>query len=133
MPDFTPTERLARMLASTEEPTLSDDELADLLRFARRPDSAGNAPSDPAWTPRYNLKAAAAEGWRWKAARAAALYSSGTDVSQDSESDVFKHCMAMVAEYEGGESGSAKVKGAIDDDAFLYLDTRAINPVEIIP
>jgi hypothetical protein len=115
MPVFTPADRLAVMVAAAEEPVLSADELADLLKQAQRPDSTGLNPTDVGWTPTYDLNAAAAEGWRWKAGKVSPNYSFGIDRGRDEQSDVFKHCMAMAAQYTTGGSGSAKVPSMIDD------------------
>ena len=72
--------RLERMVAASSEPVLDAGDLDALLVLAARVDSAGHpvqvdgtgAPTAGAtWVPTYNLDAAAAEGWRWKAGRAA--------------------------------------------------------------
>ena len=61
---------LSVRVAANTEPALDAVAIEALLAGARRADSAGFAPSDAAWTPTWDLNAAAAEGWRWKAARA---------------------------------------------------------------
>ena len=79
---MTPRDRLARMTAATEAPALNDADLDELLRGARRIDAAGLPPTDTAWTPTYDLNAAAAEGWRWKQARVA-----GTQIRESFDGD----------------------------------------------
>jgi hypothetical protein len=108
--------RLQRMIAATEEPILATTDIDDLVAQAKRPDSAGLAPSDPSWTPTWNLDSAAAEGWLWKAGKASPNYSFGIDASRDMQSDVFAHCMTMHEHYkQSSSSGSAKVESMIDD------------------
>jgi hypothetical protein len=107
--------RLQRMIAATEEPLLDVADIDDLVVIAKRPDSAGLVPSDPLWTPTWDLNAAAAEGWLWKAGKVSPNYSFGIDASRDMQSDVFTHCMAMHESLTKGSSGSAKVPGMIDD------------------
>jgi hypothetical protein len=168
--------RLEMMVASSIDPVLSDDEMLDLLTFARRADQGGNdyrnvdsapawqaahayllgdvviggtgrwwrviqqgtsaasqptwpdlgtsyfstlyGPSGPstgvttvtdgtvvwvdngtAWVPTWDLNAAAAEGWRRKAAKAAAKFDFTTGDQQFSRSQVYAQCMSMAADY----------------------------------
>lgn len=114
MADLTPLDRLKVMLASTEEPLLSDDEIADLLLQARRPDVDGNAIDSDDWTPTYNLDAAASTGWEWKAGRATPGFSFGEDGQMFSRQQIFDHCMQMASQYRRS-SGSATVEGLVDD------------------
>lgn len=168
--------RLEMMVASSMDPVLTDEELLDLLTFARRPDRGGNDPrnvdgasiwqaahayllgdvviggtgrwwrviqqgtsgaSQPtwpnlgtsylsvlygsswpaagfttvtdgtvvwvdngtAWVPTYDLNAAAAEGWRRKAAKVTAKFDFATGDQQFSRSQVYAQCMSMAEEY----------------------------------
>ncbi len=65
------------------------------------------------WTPTYDLNAAAAEGWRWKAARVAGEFTFGTDQQSFNRDDKHVHCMAMAEHYQKRVSGSIRVKGAL--------------------
>ena len=83
--------RLAKLTDAEGEPVLTMAELDALLTDAAVGDS-------------YNFNAAAAEGWRVKAARAAKMtsYSVG-DMSVNAE-QIFTHTMEMVNLYEGAGS-----------------------------
>lgn len=126
--DLTAADRLAVMVASTEEPLLSEDELADLLEQSRRPDADGNNPDAEDWQETYDLDSAAATGWEWKAGRATPGFSFGEDGQMFSRQQVFDHCMAMADRYRRS-SGSATVEGIIDD----IPDLAMLPPLEIIP
>jgi hypothetical protein len=114
--------RLQRMIAADQEPVLATPDIDDLVAIAKRPDSNDVIPSDPAWIPTWNLNAAAAEGWLWKAGKCSPNYSFAVDAEQSSQSDVFAHCMAMHEKYKTGGAGSAKVESMIDD-----FDTSNLN------
>ena len=91
--------RLETMTQRDVEPKLTAPEIALLLEMFRRPDGAGNAPGTADWQPTYNLKAAAAEGWRWKAAKASELVSADLDGERLSSNQVFDHCVQMAQMY----------------------------------
>lgn len=99
--------KLSLMTAACAEPKLSNDELETLLGMFAKTDAAGNAPADAGWTPTYKLRAAAAEGWRWKAAKASELISSDLDGDRMSANQLFEHCQRMVRSYSS--SGSAEI------------------------
>lgn len=61
--------------------------------------------TDP-WTGTYELNAAAAEGWRWKAAKAASDFTFSTDGQSFSRSDVASACRDMAAMYRNRVVGS---------------------------
>lgn len=52
------------------------------------------------WVPTYDLNAAAAEGWRWKAAQVAGRYSFASDGQQFSRSEFIAHCFQMSSQYD---------------------------------
>lgn len=159
--------RLARMVASTEDPVLSAAALTDLLLMAQRPDDNGNLPTNvasvaswaastlyapgavvqptpavsrwwicliggtsgttqpswpdlsgqartehtvgdnyvtwidagAAWTPTYDLAAAAVEGWEQKAGLAASRYQFATDGQAFMRQQVIAHCQAQADRY----------------------------------
>lgn len=68
-------DHLKLMTAWQSSPQLSEAELEALLAKFSLMDAAGRPPTASGWTPTYNLRAAAREAWRWKAARAAELIS----------------------------------------------------------
>ena len=86
------------MTAWDVEPVLTDTELDELLIPCCVKDGEGLPPSDPAWTPTYDLNLAAANGWLIKAARAAALVETdpGSGVMT---SKVFDNCRSMARIY----------------------------------
>lgn len=104
MPDF--AAQLGRMTAADQEPTLSSADIEDLLTMFKKTDSAGYLPADPLWTPTYNLRAAAREGWKWKAARAAELQSTDLDGDRMSANQIFEHCQRMIKVYSNTASPS---------------------------
>lgn len=82
---------IARKTSATTAPLLDDDDLTALLKFAKRP------------TGGYNINRAAAEGWRWKAARAASGFTFTADGVQVDKSTIMAHCLDMVKEYSRGQ------------------------------
>lgn len=58
------------------------------------------ARQNPLWTPTYSIYWAAAEGWRWKAAKVTNRYKFMADGSSFSREQLFDQCMVMVKEYE---------------------------------
>lgn len=51
------------------------------------------------WVPTYDLNAAAAEGWRWKAAAAACRFDFSVARNQFQREQVHTHCLAMAKAY----------------------------------
>jgi hypothetical protein len=97
-------ERLARMTAAASEPILSEPEINDLLSMFAKVDKDGLLPTEDDWKPTYNLRAAAAEGWRWKSAKAAELISSDLDGDRMSSNQLFEHCQRMIKTYASSAS-----------------------------
>ena len=118
MPDTVYQTRLKAMTASATEPTLSDTEIDALLTQFSTADADGLAPTDDDWTPTYNLRAAAAEGWRWKAGRCANLVSADLDGDRLSSNQIHDHCLAMIKQYAGAASPSVG-QGTTDDNALF--------------
>lgn len=92
-------ERFQRMVAADSEPQLSSDECGAILELFAVSDKDGNLPSAPEWTPTYRLNAAAAEAWRWKAAKASELVSIDLDGERMSSNQVFDQCERMIRHY----------------------------------
>lgn len=102
------------MVASSSTPTLDEGQLDELLVFARRPDNAGLLPSDTNWSGAYDLNAAAAEGWRWKAAKAAGDFGFSTDGQSFNRDQVHAACIAMAEHYSKRVTGSVPLNtGAV--------------------
>jgi hypothetical protein len=102
-------DRVKAMVAATEDPTLTDDEVEALLPLARRADIYGFPPSDNSWTPTYDLSAAAAEGWRRKAGKVAGLYRFSVDNQSFDRQQIHDMCLAMAAQYKRGAACSVSV------------------------
>jgi hypothetical protein len=95
MPEST-KDRLKKMTAWDTEPALTDLEIDELMFPCCLKDKNGLAPSDPEWTPTYDLNAAAAAGWLLKAGRASSTVELG---SAEATSKVFDNCRAMARIY----------------------------------
>ena len=96
---MTPIEKISRMTAAGAEPKLTESDLELLLAEFRRPDGEGRPPTDLNWTPAYDFNSAAAEGWRWKAARASELTAVDLDGTKLSAEQIFDHCVSMISLY----------------------------------
>jgi hypothetical protein len=103
MPD-TALDRLKRMTAWDQVPTLTSDDLQSLLDRFARVDAAGLAPSEDDWVPTYDFRAAARSGWKLKMGKAAELQSTDLDGNRMSAHQVFEHCREMVKQYSGTAS-----------------------------
>lgn len=107
-------ERLERKVAHDIEPILSAADVDDLLEQSKRPDAAGLSPSDPDWTPTFDVDAGAALGWEVKAGRASAAFDFGEDGQRFNRSQMHEQCMAMAVHYRRG-SASAPVRSLVRD------------------
>lgn len=92
-------DQLHRMLSADSEPALDLEDLHTLLRLHRIIDALGYAPTHERWTPTFDLYAAAAEGWRWKAAKAAERFSFSADGASYNRDQIYAHCLAQVKSY----------------------------------
>ena len=98
--------RLKRMTAWDKEPALSSADLDDLLSMYARADANGVAPEVKGWQPTYDLNGAAAEGWRWKSAKASELVSVDLDGERMSSNQLFAHCNQMARMYASRRTAS---------------------------
>lgn len=92
-------DQLYRMLAADAEPALDLEDLHTLLRLHRIIDTNGYPPTDERWTPTFDLYAAVAEGWRWKAAKAAERFSFSADGASYNRDQIYTHCMEQAKRY----------------------------------
>ena len=100
-------EKLKKLTASGDEPSLTDAEIDELLAASGIADAEGNGPASEGWTPTYDTNSAAAEGWMIKAARSA----STTETDPDSlavTSRVFENCIRMAKHFSAKRAGSVK-------------------------
>jgi hypothetical protein len=88
------------MVAADTAPVLSSEEIDSLLDLSRLADTAGVAPGGSGWVETYDLNRAAAEGWRWKAGKAAASYDFSADGATFNRSQILAHCEKMAAQYQ---------------------------------
>ena len=102
-----PKDKLKQMTAWDVEPALTDGEIDELLVPCCLKDHTGLPPSDPGWSPTYDLNLAASNAWLVKAARAAALVEVDPPGSGIMTSKVFDNCRAMARIYR------AKVRLAV--------------------
>lgn len=112
--------RLAAMTAATTAPTLTDTELEALLTAHQVVDSAGLGPTEDDYVPTWDLNRAAAEGWRWKAARLAMAYDFQADGATYNRSQMLAMCEKMITQYQRRIYGSVPV----------YAPIAAAYPVE---
>src|SRR6476620_11520008 len=98
MPE-TPQDKLKKMTAWDMEPTLTDDDIDNLLAANGVTDAAGFAPGDALWTPTYDMNSAAAAGWLLKAGKASCLVEAYPPGSGIMTSKVFDNCLAMAKNY----------------------------------
>jgi hypothetical protein len=98
--------KISRMVEATSEPVLSADDLDDLVDAAARADADGLYRNDPAWTPTWDLNAAAAEGWARKASKAASNFNFSEDGQRFDRAQVYAHCAAQQKMYADKAMGS---------------------------
>lgn len=105
-------ERLASMTAAGDKPVLIADDLARLIAMSRRSDADGISPLRPTWVETFDLNAAAAEGWRWKAGRVATSMSSrSVDGGYDADSFKYLNCIRQAEHYAKRATASVRVLG----------------------
>lgn len=110
MEEATARALLETMVASDAEPSLTEGEVDRLVDLARRADTYGLAPSDDGWSETWDLRYAAAEGWRWKAGKVAGAYSFGSDSQSFQRQQMHAMCLAMAKMYASG-LGSVSLAG----------------------
>ena len=96
MDRVTAEERLWQMCAADQEPALSDVQVTLLV--------------DQAELSGWNLRSAAAEGWRWKAAACAGQYGFSVDGSRFDRDQMHAMCLRMAALYDGQGGGVATLQ-----------------------
>lgn len=72
---------------------------------------------DDLWVPNYNLRAAAAEGWRWKAGKQAAVMDIAGDGQQSMRGQIYQHCIDMAERYSHN-SRSVAVRSTYDEQPW---------------
>lgn len=105
-------ELLERMCAADTDPALTYEDIEALLKLFRTPDRFGVGPNQRGWEPSWDLNAAAAEGWRWKAGRCADRFAFSADGATYNRNQVAEHCLAQAKIY------SARAIRALDTARF---------------
>jgi hypothetical protein len=75
------------------------------------------------WQPTYDLNAAAAEGWRWKAAKVTDRVAFGSQGDNYNADQLYQHCIDMAKYYEG-RSGPRSIK--VLSPRIKPLDTSSL-------
>jgi hypothetical protein len=96
-PDSDVWNAIARKCAAEQSPVLTDEDLAALVAVARNPDGT------------FSVNRAAAEGWRWKAARVAGGFSFSADGVSVDKTMLLGHCREMIRLYQKGRVRSVRV------------------------
>jgi hypothetical protein len=114
---------------ATTQPCLDAEEIAHLVRGARRPDADGLKPSDAAWVPTYDLAWAAWKGWTMKAGKAVLF----TDVSAPgglsvSKSQVRAACMDQANLYARGVLQASPIRPDVDTTWAYTLAVPGTTP-----
>ena len=102
-----PIDKLKQLTAWDIEPTLTEDELDELLAVAAVKDADGLTPEEAEWTPTYDLNTAAARGWLIKAGRAAATVDEPEAGMVTSK--VFDNCRSMARIYASKRTASVLI------------------------
>lgn len=79
--------------------------------------------STGAWSPTYDLYAAAAEGWRWKAGKIADAFDFSTDQQSFERSQKVAHCMKM-AEYYDARTGTSIYGAGVEPSRTSLISGR---------
>jgi hypothetical protein len=120
--------RLQAMTAWDTAPELTDDEITSLVVMSRIADPYGMWPGDTGWTPTYNLNIGAAEGWRWKVARADSL--DGGNVTSSKVGDVSETYSSPAERFQAkADMYQKKIYGTIGVGRF----SNPLVPPEILP
>lgn len=105
--------RLRRMVRPDDFPTLSPEDVEDLLQQAQRQDRNGTLPGDAGWEGAYDLNQAAAEGYRWKAGQVAGDGDFAADGASFDRASISKALLAQAKEYQA-RADSAQSSGSSD-------------------
>jgi len=91
------TDFITSFAATADFPALAADELALIVKLARRPDSLRRQPGAADWTPTFNAEAGVALAWDMKAAKSAGKYTVTSGNQTLRRGDVHAHCLEQAA------------------------------------
>ncbi len=94
-----------RRMTNTTSQDYGDSELEALLESYPIPDSSGRLPSESSWSARYDLNAAAADIWEWKAA-ALAPQIDFSDSGSFQTSQLYDHALQQARYYRSKRAAS---------------------------
>lgn len=118
-------QRLLRMVAAAEDPTLADDEVETLLDDCRRPDVNGLEPDASGWQGTYDLNAAAAAGFRQKASKVAGRDPFTADGASFDRGKAASRLLELAKAYDDSSLGSALTGGDdVGDSQILGPQAR---------
>ena len=119
MPRVTEAEATAWLAVACQvssQPCLDAEEIAHLVRGARRRDSDGRKPSDDNWKATYDLNWAAWKGWLLKASKAVLMVDVGGGGGLSvSKSQVRQACLETAREYARGVQQASDIAPDLDD------------------
>lgn len=99
--------QLRAMAAAAVEPELSDAEVTALLAAFAVADRYGRRPTDTGWEGAWDLHGAAAEGLRWKAAKASAQFAFTAGGDTFHREQVAANLLELADRYERKRAGTA--------------------------
>ncbi len=129
--DLEISNEIAALCNATVYPALTADQLAYLLKQAKRADQNGVSINDPTWIPTYNVNYSVYKGWQLKAGNSANKTDIADADQKISRSQVFKQCMSMANEWRKKLTGSVRVL-APQRSASQLVPIAAISP-QILP
>ena len=87
--------------------------------------------TDGAWTPTYDLYAAAAEGWRWKAGKVSNAFDFSTDQQSFDRSQMYDHCMKQAAFYDA-RAGTSVYGAGVDSSPKGLVSGRMTRDRRVV-
>lgn len=112
--------RLEILCAVDLEPPLSAAEVDRLLNMSRRSDSSGRYPDDVGWESTFDLRWAAAEGWRWKAGKCAQYFDFSADGASINKQQIMENCQKMSKFYAAASADTIQALSAVGLDSAAH-------------
>ncbi len=103
------TATLTRLCQASAWPTLSTEDIDDLVLQSRRADKFGRSPNDSWWIPTYHVAFGAMRGWQLKAGYVATAYDTADGQVKFDRSQALKGCQEMVKMYSKRCAGSMPI------------------------
>jgi hypothetical protein len=103
--------RLRAITSASEEPDLTDADVAAMMDVSRLADAAGMVYTDAGWDPTWDLNRGAALGWTIKAGRVANRFAFDADGAKYDRNQIHQHCVAMAQIFRNKVAGTSRVRG----------------------